>query len=65
MNKDSYTLLSNISRGAYGKVDRVLENDSQAIYALKTLSKSQVLNYFSLDKICDYGQLPFLIYLFV
>lgn len=41
-HKDNYTAISEIARGSYGKVDKVVANRPQAVYALKTLSKRQV-----------------------
>jgi serine/threonine protein kinase len=35
-------VVSTISRGAFGKVYKVMKEDTNEIYALKVLSKSQV-----------------------
>jgi serine/threonine protein kinase len=35
-------VVSTISRGAFGKVYKVMKKDTNEIYALKILSKSQV-----------------------
>ncbi|CAH1398335.1 unnamed protein product [Nezara viridula] len=47
--KHNFEVINVISRGAFGKVYRVMNNDSQEYFALKVLSKSKVLrdNYVS------------------